>query len=287
MRLGVVERGNYKTKEYEDLTGYQMEVNGFCYDFGRILSETRLRFKELWGIECPPDLLKKRLHFSEERFFNRMLKNEHYGVYHRNTGANICLGLLPEEQTCNLVIHELAHEMHYRHGGYNRAEVVVQELVAIMAEEEYETRQFDFDPHYTSQQLLHQLMEQPAFASLPFSERWQIVADIGTLAQVSFLINRYLDDTDGHHLRTWLSSRCANPEQARAITNALASVSECYAIFNRRLLIKRLLNIRGSAILPAQDIDAICRALYQLKALDQHNPHDSLSNLIYSAFGDL
>jgi hypothetical protein len=286
MRLGLVEKGHYKTLEFEDLSGYKIQVNGYMYDFTNILTETRRRITELWRIQCPPDLLQKRLHFGEERFLNHYMRGGHYGAFQRNSGAYVCLGLLPEEQTYNLVIHELAHEFHYRDGYYNQAEEVVRELVAIMAEEEYGIRVFSYEPHYTSQQLLHQLMELPGFNQLSFLERWEIVGRVATIGQISFIVNRFLDDSKGGPLRNWLSRRCATEEHARQILNALASTTELYAPFNRMLVIQRLCNIEGWGTLSGQEVSGVARALTSLKALDRSYPEESLSNLMNQAFAE-
>jgi hypothetical protein len=285
MRIGLVQKGNYKTVEYPDLTGYRLVVNDFTYDFGQILNVTRMRIEELWEIECPPGLLEKRLHFSEQRYFNRMMKNEHYGVFHRSSGAHVCLGLVDETDTYNLVIHEIAHEMHYRQGGYNTSDEVVQEAVAIMTEEEYGTRSFDWNPHYTSQQLLHQLKEQPGFDSLPFLEKWDILTQLGTIQQMSYLVNRYVDEGNGGQLRSWFNRRLANPEQARQILNALATATECYAVFNRQLVINRLINqYEGWETLSGSQVEQISRSLFRLRDLDQRYPDEMLTNLMASAF---
>jgi hypothetical protein len=281
MRLGLVERGTYKTTEYDDLTGYQLEVNNFAYNFGEIIEQTRWRVSYLWGFECPPDLIRHRLHFAEEKFFNRMVKNEHYGVFHRHTGAHICLGLVSQEETYNLVIHEVAHEIHYRQGWYNGCDEIVQEAAAIMAEEEFGQRDFNWNPHFTSQQLLHQLKELPGFGRLPFGERWEILTRLRSAPQISYLINRYLDETDGGQFRAWLESRVDSADEARPLLNALASATEQYALFNRRLLLSSLSRLR------AWQLPLVTRAINNLKQLDQQYPAESLTNLIQVAFQNL
>lgn len=276
MRLGLVEKGNYKTTEFEDLSGYQLEVNEFVYNFGQIIEETRQRIRQLWHFECPPDLLRSRLHFSEEKFFNRMVKNEHYGIFSRHTGAHICLGLVPQTETYNLVIHEIAHEIHYRQGYYDGADAIVQEAVAIMGEEEFAVRTFDWNPHYTAQQLLHQLLEMAQFGSLPFLERWDILTRLRTGQQMSYLINRYLDETDGGRFGAWLGR---HPDDARPLLNALAAASEQYAIYNRRLLLTRLCQLPKTT--PTANL---IRALGDLKRLDAQHPQETLTDLMERAF---
>jgi hypothetical protein len=284
MRLGLVEKGNYKTTDYPDLTGYRLEVNGLMYDFGRMLEETRYRVQFLWGFECPPDLLRHRLHFSEELFFNRMIKNEHYGVFNRHTGANICLGLVAEPETCDLIIHEIAHEMHYRQGYYDQSDEYVQEGLAIMTEQEFGRRTFEFNPHFSAQQLIDQLMELPGFGPLPFLERWEILSKVGGIVQLSYLINRYLDDRDGEQLRTWLDWHCPGPDEARHIANALAQTSQFYALYNRRLLLRRFVQLGNRRLLDRNQIHGLVRALGQLRELDQRFPNESLTNLMEHAF---
>ena len=281
MRLGLVERGTYKTTEYDDLTGYQLEVNNFAYNFGEIIEQTRWRVSYLWGFECPPDLIRHRLHFAEEKFFNRMVKNEHYGVFHRHTGAHICLGLVSQEETYNLVIHEVAHEIHYRQGWYSGCDEIVQETAAIMAEEEFGRRNFNWNPHFTSQQLLHQLKELLGFGRLPFVERWEILTRLRSAQQISYLINRYLDEADGGQFRSWLESRAGSAEEARPLLNALASTTEQYALFNRRMLLSNLSHLR------TWQLPLVTRAVNCLKQLDQQYPSESLANLIQVAFQNL
>jgi hypothetical protein len=288
MRLGLVQKGNYKTVEYPDLTGYRLVVNGFTYDFGRIIEETRHRITELWEMEPPAGMLEKRLHFSEQRYFNRMMKNEHYGVFHRSSGAHVCLGLVDENDTYNLVIHELAHEMHFREGSYNGCDEVVQEAIAIMAEEEYGTRTFDWNPHYTSQQLLHQLNEYPAFRSLPFLDRWNILTKLGSIQQLSYLVNRYVDEANGGQLRSWFNRRLATPDHARLILNSLATATECFAIFNRQLVINRLTHqYEGWEHLTGKQVEQISRNLLRLRDLDHRYPDEMLTNLMEVAFQSL
>jgi hypothetical protein len=286
MRLGLVERGMYKTVEYDDLTGYGLEVNGFNYDFGHILQETRRRVAQLWGFDCPPDLLRQRLHFSEEAFFNRMVKNEHYGVYSKHTGAHVCLGLVGQAETCNLVIHELAHEIHFRQGFYIGTDDYVRETCAIMAEEEFGKRRFDWNPHFTSQHLLHQLMDLPAFGRRPFRERWDTLSRLRSVEELSYLINIYLDDYDGGKFRHWLERQLPNIEQARPLYATLAGTTLEYALYNRRLLFNRLCELRYNNMTSAR-MSEIQHALRHLKKLDQTNPDEKLASLIDAAFVNL
>lgn len=283
MRLGLVEKGNYKTREYDDLTGYRLEVNGFTYDFGRIIDETRRRVENLWG-GCPSGMLYKRLHFSEQRFFNRMVKNDHYGVFHPHTGANICLGLVAEPETYDLVIHEMAHEMHFRDGYYEVSDEYVQEALAIMTEQEFARRNFDFNPHFSAQQLVDQLMELPGFGPLPFLERWDILSRVGGIVQLSYLINRFLDDRDGGLLRRWLDEHCPGPDEARYIANALAQTTQFYALYNRRLLLRRFSQLGGRQMLTRTQIGNLVRSLNQLKELDQKYPDETLTHLMDYVF---
>jgi hypothetical protein len=287
MRLGLVERGTYKTKTFDDLTGYAIEVNGYSYDFGRILAETRKRVKQVWKIECPPDLLRDRLHFSELQYFNRMVKTDQYGIFYRNVGANVCLGLVDEKETYNLVIHELAHEMHYRTGHYSSCDEYVQECLAIMTEQEFGRRSFEFDPHLTAQHLLDQLMELPGFGPLSFLERWEILSKVGGLVQLSFLINRYLDDREGGLLRHWLDTYSPGDEEDRMILNALAQASQGYALYNRYLLLHRFVKISNNYVLDRSRIQMLVKALNLLRDLDQRYPHESLVNLMEGVFGKL
>ncbi len=284
MRLGLVEKGNYKTTDYPDLSGYQLEVNGYKYDFGRIIAETRIRVRQLWGQDFPLEGLRQRLHFSEQRYFNRMVKNDHYGIFNRHTGAHICLGLVDEVASCNLVIHELAHEMHFRQGYYDLSDEYVQEGLAIMAEQEFGRRSFDFNPHFSAQQLLDQLMQLSGFGLLPFAERWEILSKVGGLVQLSYLVNRYADDEAGGHLRSWLDNHCAGLDDARHIANALAQTSQFYALFNRRLLLRRFTQLGGRHLLDRNQVHELVRALLQLRELDQHYPDEPLSNLMEQAF---
>ncbi len=278
MRLGLVQRGTYKTTEFDDLTGYQLEVNGFSYNFGEIIAEARQRVRFLWRIECPPDLISKRLHFSEEKFFNRMLKSSQYGIFNPHTGAHVCLGLVGQAETHNLVIHEIAHEIHYRQGGYSGADETVQEAVAILAEEEFGQREFDYNPHFTSQQLLHLLNELPGFGQLTFLERWNNLSRIATTQQLSGLINQLLDDNEGGRLERWLGQHCANPDQKQHILNELALTTQSYALYNRGLVFKRIYDLNAN---PGQPLTG---ALRQLRELDRRFPEQMLTNLLEQAF---
>jgi len=287
MRLGLVEKGSYINKDYPDLTGYRLEVNGYLYDFSQILTETRRRVEQLWQIECPADLLRHRLHFSEQRYFNRMVRNDHYGIFNRHTGAHVCLGLVDEAATVNLVIHEIAHEMHSRQGYYELSDEYVQEGLAIMTEQEFGRRSFDFNPHFTAQQMIDQLLELPDFGSLPFLARWEILSKVGGIVQLSYLINRYTDDHEGGYLRDWLDRHCSGPDEARHLANALAQTSQFYALYNRRLLLRRFVQLGGYGYLNRNQVHFIVRALLQLRELDKRYPDQSLSDLMEQAFSHL
>ncbi len=287
MRLGLVENGTYKTTSYDDLTGYKLEVNGFSYDFGRVIEETRVRVRELWGFDCPADMLRTRLHFSEEKYFNRMVKNEHYGIFSRHTGAHVCLGLVSEEETYNLVIHEIGHEIHYRQGTYDGADEVVQEAAAIMAEEEYAIREFDWDPHFTAQQLLWQLKDFAAFGQQPFGARWELLTKVRSAQQLSYLINRYLDDENHRQFQNWLDDRFSSAEATRNLLNAVAVTSQKYASYNRQLLLNRLCDVTGPGTLNPQQNSELLRALTDLRKLDAQYPQESLTNLMQVAFGNI
>lgn len=280
MRLGLVERGNYIMTEYNDLTGYRLEVNDFGYNFSEIIEETGWRLKELWNVSYPEDIIRHRLHFSEERYFNRMVKNEHYGIFSRHIGAHVCLGLVNQAETYNLVIHEIAHEIHFRQGGYHRADDFVREACAIMAEEEYAIRSFDWNPHFTSQQLLHQLMELPNFGQQTFAARWETLSQLESVTELSWLINYYLDANEGGKLKKRLESQLANQNQVEQVQNSLAATTLEYALYNRKLLFAKLASLN----LAPGDLPRLVQAIQRLKKLDALNPHEKLSVLMEQTF---
>lgn len=284
MRLGLVQKGSYKTTEYDNLSGYQLEVNGFCYNFGEIIDEARHRLAYLWDIEYPVELLYKRLHFSEERFFNRMLKSGQYGIFNPYTGAHVCLGLVPQTETYDLVIHELAHEIHFRQGYYSGADEVVQEAVAILAEEEFGKREFSWNPHFTSQQLLHQLDALNGFGNLAFRERWEILSHLKSTQEISYLVNELQDRAEGGHLRSWLGRRCATASHTNTILNELALTTQAYARYNRQLLFNRLAQLEGWLPMSSQEISEVARSLRQLRDLDRRYPQEKLTTLLDLAF---
>lgn len=287
MRLGLVQRGNYKTFEYDDLTGYELEVNGFCYNFGEIIAEAQRRIRLLWNVDYQLSSLQKRLHFSEERFFNRMLKSQQYGIFNHHTGAHICLGLVSQSETHNLVIHELAHEMHYQQGTYNRASEIVQEAVAILAEEEFGVREFSYDPHFTSQQLLHQLKQLKGFGNLTFAARWKMLTDLETTTDISFLINRLCDANSGNQLQQWLYLHIAEPMEAQVLLNQLAVTTQNYALYNRELLFSRICQLTNRHLSGNQSGAHLARALRSLLELDHRYPQENLAELISQAFSRL
>ena len=289
MRIGIVERGNYKTVEVRDPESWQFEVNGYTYNFGTILHETKCRIAQLWGYDLSIERIQSRLNFAEQRYFERMLRG-HYGLYRPSTGAYVCLGLVGEKHTCDLALHEMAHALHDEEGTYSRANEMAQEAAAILAEEEFCLREFEADPHATAQRYVHMLKALPSFATLPFRERWQAVTTAPNAESLSLLVNRYLDAGRKHQFGAWLDVVAPDSATRSNIERAAAVSATYYDIGYREMLFDALIEVRGRGEADRVSPDQFRRILTNLRELQRREraaPRQPLQPLIAAVISGL
>ncbi|MEI8166133.1 MAG: hypothetical protein WCG26_07135, partial [Chloroflexales bacterium] len=182
--------------------------------------------------------------------------------------------------TVGIALHELAHEMHLRRGGYDFSDGVLREAVSLLAEREAGLmRSFEREPYHTASHLIAQLSELPAFGNQSFVKRWNELMDLTNDAALADLVNFYLDKSERLGFDRWLKRFTDNLELRDALLSKLAVTSLRYSLELRRQLIGNVVRC-GAEITP----DQIVRVLDSVVTLDRRYPNDDLGRIIDFCF---
>lgn len=246
----------------------------------QIARKVRRHATAMWGNELSPEILNERLTF--EAFDGGKPGGPWVdsGSFSPRSGSFVSLGRWDEDGTVGIALHELAHEMHLRRGGYDASDGVVREAVSLMAEREAGLeRSFEREPYYTASNLVEQLLSLSAFSRLGFGKRWNELMETTNDAGLADLVNYYLDQSERLGLGKWLKRYSENVELRDWIMGKLAVTSLRYSLELRRQLIRNLVRCEQST--PA---DQIAYLLDSIITLDRRYPNDDLGRIIDFCF---
>ncbi|NJM08708.1 hypothetical protein HC891_24755, partial [Candidatus Gracilibacteria bacterium] len=127
-------------------------VGEHSYRITRMAQRVRKLATRMWGAAAPA-VLDQRLIFEATDSYIPGSQWGDSGSFSPAGGATVALGRWNEDATVAIALHELAHEMHMRAGGYDDSDGVLREALALLAEREAGLkREFDREPSLHRQQ---------------------------------------------------------------------------------------------------------------------------------------
>lgn len=264
-----------------DSAGDQVLVVGeHRYRPAQIARKVRRHATAMWGAELSPEILNERLTFEALDGGRPAGPWSDSGSFSPRSGSFVSLGRWDEDGTVGIALHELAHEMHLRRGGYDAADGVVREAVSLLAEREAGLeRTFEREPYYTASNLVEQLLSLSSFRRLPFGKRWNELMEVSSDTGLSDLLNFYLDSSERLGLGKWLKAYTDDLELRDWMMGKLAVTSLRYSLELRRQLIACLVSCDRQT--PA---DQLAYVLDSIVALDRRYPGDDLERIIDFCF---
>jgi hypothetical protein len=257
-----------------------LQVGEFSYRPSHLARKVRRLATQMWGANLASGILEQRLTFEAFEGSTSMSPWSDSGSFSPANGSVVSLGRWDEEGSVGIALHELAHEMHMRSGGYDESDGVLREALSLLAERESGLlRTFEREPYYTASNLIAQLCELSAFARQSFTKRWTEVAALTTDVGLSDLVNFYLDKSEQLGLGRWLKRYSDNLELRDAVLNHLAVVALRYSLNYRRHLIEQV--VRCSRDITPEQISYV---LESIATLDRRYPNDDLDQIIDFCF---
>lgn len=232
----------------------------------------------MWGAALTPDILDQRLTF--EALDEGRAGFGDSGSFSPRSGSYVALGRWDEDGSVGIALHELAHEMHMRSGGYDDSDGVLREALSLLAEREAGSRRsFEREPYYTASNLIDQLAELGAFARQPFEKRWAELVSLNTDVALADLVNFYLDKSERIGLARWLQRFSASADLRDGLMGRLAVTSLRYSLDYRRRLLLNLVRCD-----PAAPPEQVAYVLDSIATLDRRYPGDDLGRIIDFCF---
>lgn len=257
-----------------------VQVGEYSYRPTQMARRVRRLATQMWGSDLAPGILEQRLTF--EAFDGKMTVGSwgDSGSFSPASGSVVSLGRWDEDGSVGIALHELAHEMHLRSGGYDHSDGVIREALSLLAEREAGlNRSFEREPYYTASNLISQLCELSTFDRQPFAKRWAEIVGLTNDVGLSDLVNFYLDRSERLGLGRWLKRYSENLELRDGVLNQIAAVSLRYSLNYRRHLIEQVVRCPRE-ITPEQ----IAYVLESVTTLDRRYPNDDLSQIIDFCF---
>ncbi|NTU77802.1 MAG: hypothetical protein HGA45_00120 [Chloroflexales bacterium] len=250
------------------------------YKPAQMARKVRRYASQMWGSEIGPEILGERLTFEALDGGRSSGPWSDSGSFSPRSGSFVSLGRWDEDSTVGIALHELAHEMHLRRGGYDHSDGVLREAVSLLAEREAGlVRTFEREPYHTASHLISQLSELPTFGNQPFGKRWNELMDLTNDAALADLVNFYLDKSGRLGLERWLKRFTDNLDLRDALLSKLAVTSLRYSLELRRQLIGNVVRCD-----PQISPDQIAHVLDSVVALDRRYPNDDLGQIIDFCF---
>jgi len=235
---------------------------------------------QMWGSDLAPGILEQRLTFEALDGGVGSSPWSDSGSFSPTSGSIVSLGRWDEDGSIGIALHELAHEMHMRSGGYDNSDGVLREALSLLAERESGLRRtFEREPYYTASNLISQLCELSNFARQSFAKRWDEIVTLSNDVGLSDLVNFYLDRSERLGLGRWLKRYSDNLELRDAILNRIAAVTLRYSLNYRRYFIERVVRC-NSEITP----DQLTYVFESITTLDRRYPNDDLEQIIAVCF---
>ncbi|MBP1464612.1 hypothetical protein EYB53_002705 [Candidatus Chloroploca sp. M-50] len=255
-------------------------VGEYRYRPAQMARKVRRLAGAMWGADLASDILNERLTFEALDSGKPSGPWTDSGSFSPRSGSFVSLGRWDEDGTVGIALHELAHEMHLRRGGYDASDGVVREAVSLMAEREAGLeRTFEREPYYTASNLISQLAALSAFSRQPFHKRWDELMDLTSDTGLSDLVNFYLDKSERFGLERWLKRFTEDLDLRDAILGKLAATTLRYSLELRRKLIGNLVRC-GPQVQP----DQLAYVLDSIITLDRRYPGDDLGRIIDFCF---
>jgi hypothetical protein len=250
------------------------------YKPAAIARKVRKLATAMWGAALAPEILGERLTFEAPEGGGSAGPWADSGSFSPRSGSYVTLGRWDEDGSVGIALHELAHEMHLRGGGYDASDGVLREAVSLLAEREAGLRRtFEREPYYTASNLVGQLMELPAFSRQPFGKRWDELCQLSNDVGLSDLVNYYLDKSERLGLQRWLKQLGDDLDLRDALLGKLAATSLRYSLELRRQLVVNLVRCE-----PRTDPAQLAYLLDSIVTLDRRYPGDDLSRIIDFCF---
>jgi hypothetical protein len=280
MQLLIRANGQQAAITMENAGAQVIAVGEYSYRPAEIARKVRRLAGGMWGAALAPDILDSRLTFEALDGGRPSGPWTDSGSFSPRSGSYVSLGRWDEQGSVGIALHELAHEMHLRAGGYDASDGVLREAVSLMAEREAGlARGFEREPYYTASNLVGQLMDLPAFNRLPFERRWAELMELSNDVGLSDLINFYLNKSERLGLERWLKRRGDEGEQQDWLLGKLAATSLRYSPELRRQLIGDLVRCD-----PQTPPDQLAYVLDSIMTLDRRYPGDDLGRIIGFCF---
>lgn len=255
-------------------------VGGYTYRPTQMARKVRRLAAQMWGATLTPGILEQRLTFEALEGGIAASPWSDSGSFSPTSGSQVSLGRWDEDGSVGIALHELAHEMHMRHGGYDHSDGVLREALSLLAERESGlVRTFEREPYYTASNLITQLCEIAAFARQSFAKRWEEIAELTNDVALSDLVNFYLDKSENLGLGRWLKHYSENLELRDALLNQIASVTLRYSLSYRRHLLERI--VRCSKEITPEQLNYVFESI---STLDRRYPNDDLEQIIDFCF---
>jgi hypothetical protein len=257
-----------------------LTVGEYSYRPTQMARKVRRLATQMWGADLAPGILEQRLTFEALESGTGMSPWSDSGSFSPTSGSVVSLGRWDEDGSIGIALHELAHEMHMRSGGYDNSDGVLREALSLLAERESGLRRtFEREPYYTASNLISQLCELSTFARQSFAKRWIEIVGITNDVGLSDLVNFYLDRSEHLGLGRWLKRYSDNLELRDAILNHIAAVTLRYSLSYRRHLLERVVRCTRE-ITPEQ----LTYVFESIATLDRRYPNDDLEQIIDFCF---
>jgi len=255
-----------------------LTVGQYTYRPRRLAGKVRRLATKMWP-DIPPTVLAERLTFEAVDTVRDTTWGDS-GSFSPRSGSVVMLGRWDEDGSVGIALHELAHEMHLYHGGYDDSDGVVREAVAMLAEREAGLRRtFEREPYHSACQLIEQLESLSAFNRLSFPKRWAEVISVTSVVGLVDLVNYYLDRSERLGLARRLDRLTKNVDVRDQLLARLATTSLRYSLELRRHLIKKLVRCK-----PETPVEQLMYVLDSIATLDRRYPNDDLERIINFCF---
>jgi hypothetical protein len=280
MQLLLRSGGQRMAVDMERAGGQTLNVGEYSYRPTQMARKVRRLANQMWGADLAPGILEQRLIFEALDGGSGMSPWSDSGSFSPTSGSIVSLGRWDEDGSIGIALHELAHEMHMRSGGYDHSDGVLREALSLLAERESGLRRtFEREPYYTASNLINQLCEISAFGRQSFPKRWAEIVGLSNDVGLSDLVNFYLDRSEHLGLGRWLKHYSDNLELRDVVLNRIAAVTLRYSLNYRRYFIERVVRC-NSEITP----DQLTYVFESIATLDRRYPNDDLEQIIDVCF---
>jgi hypothetical protein len=257
-----------------------LTVGEYSYRPRQMARKVRRLATQMWGEELSAGILEQRLIFEAMEGGIAASPWSDSGSFSPASGSLVSLGRWDEEGSIGIALHELAHEMHMRSGGYDNSDGVLRESLSLLAEREAGLlRTFEREPYYTASNLISQLCELSAFNRQSFIKRWGEIVSLSSDVSLSDLVNFYLDRSEHLGLGRWLKRYSDNLELRDAILNHIAAVTLRYSLSYRRYLLERVVRCTSEI-----SFEQFAYVFESISTLDRRYPNDDLEQIIDFCF---